>query len=286
MKFTTDFTFTSWPHHAREGGEAPPPPPPPPPQPPSVWTPADLFATAVAGVWFDPSDTGSMFQDTAGTVPVTAAGQPVALMLDKSGNGNHLRQTTLERRPVYQTDGTLHWLAFDGVDDFMTVASLDLTGTDKVTIVAGLGMLTDRTALYLELSTNSNTNIGSFWSGRAASNSFNSYARGNASVSSSQVANSAAVFPPPSRNVVTNVHDIVGDLSLVRVDGAQSGATATGNKGLGNFGAWPFFVGMRAGATLPFEGNIHGLILTGSLLAAADLSDAETFLATRTGTAP
>ena len=46
--------------------------------------PASLFATGVQGVWIDPSDTATLFQDSAGTVPVAADGQPVALALDKS----------------------------------------------------------------------------------------------------------------------------------------------------------------------------------------------------------
>lgn len=36
------------------------------------------------GVWYDPSDLSTLFQDAAGTIPVTAAGQPVGLILDKS----------------------------------------------------------------------------------------------------------------------------------------------------------------------------------------------------------
>ena len=46
--------------------------------------PLSLFANDEAGVWYDPSDLSSLFQDAAGTTPVTAAGQPVGLMLDKS----------------------------------------------------------------------------------------------------------------------------------------------------------------------------------------------------------
>jgi len=47
-------------------------------------TPASLFTTGVNGAWYDPSDFSTMFQDAAGTTPVTAVGQPVGLMLDKS----------------------------------------------------------------------------------------------------------------------------------------------------------------------------------------------------------
>jgi hypothetical protein len=46
--------------------------------------PLELFASGAEGVWYDPSDTSTLFQDPAGTTPVTAVEQPVGLMLDKS----------------------------------------------------------------------------------------------------------------------------------------------------------------------------------------------------------
>jgi hypothetical protein len=50
----------------------------------SPWTPSALFTTNEPGVWYDPSDLSTMFQDRAGTTPVTAPGQSVGLRLDKS----------------------------------------------------------------------------------------------------------------------------------------------------------------------------------------------------------
>jgi hypothetical protein len=50
----------------------------------SVFSPAKLFSSGEQGVWFDPSDFSTMFQDAAGTTPVTAVEQPVGLILDKS----------------------------------------------------------------------------------------------------------------------------------------------------------------------------------------------------------
>jgi hypothetical protein len=43
-----------------------------------------LFANNEQGFFYDPNDLSTMFQDSAGTIPVTAVGQPVGLMLDKS----------------------------------------------------------------------------------------------------------------------------------------------------------------------------------------------------------
>ena len=48
------------------------------------FSPASLFAGGIAGAWYGPSDLSTLFQDSAGTTPVTTTGQPVGLMLDKS----------------------------------------------------------------------------------------------------------------------------------------------------------------------------------------------------------
>lgn len=49
-----------------------------------VYSPRELFAANEPGAWYDPSDLTTMFQDSAGTTPVTATGQTVGLLLDKS----------------------------------------------------------------------------------------------------------------------------------------------------------------------------------------------------------
>lgn len=52
---------------------------------PVVWTPAQLFQNGELGYWLDSSDYTTMFQDQAGTTPVTAAGQSVGLWKNKIG---------------------------------------------------------------------------------------------------------------------------------------------------------------------------------------------------------
>ena len=59
-----------------------------------------LFGSGQQGAWYDPSDMSTLFQDSAGTVPVTAVEQPVGRILDKSGRGNHASQATTTQRPV------------------------------------------------------------------------------------------------------------------------------------------------------------------------------------------
>jgi hypothetical protein len=52
-----------------------------------AFNPASFFANGEQGWWYDPSNygpTGTLFQDSAGTTPVTAMEQPVGLQLDLS----------------------------------------------------------------------------------------------------------------------------------------------------------------------------------------------------------
>lgn len=84
-----------------------------------------LFANNEQGFAYDPNDLTTMFQDAAGTVPVTGAGQPVGLIRDKSGRGNHARQTVSASRPILQRNATTgaYYLEFDGVDDRLVTSS-------------------------------------------------------------------------------------------------------------------------------------------------------------------
>lgn len=51
----------------------------------TLWDyPFSLFSNNEQGAWYDPSDYSTLYQDAAGTTPVTAVEQPVRLMLDRS----------------------------------------------------------------------------------------------------------------------------------------------------------------------------------------------------------
>ena len=82
-----------------------------------------LFSAGEQGAIYIPkpvvNGVQSLFQDSAGTVPVTADGDPVGRMLDQSGNGNHATQSVSGSRPVYRTDGTLHWLQGNGSNQYL-----------------------------------------------------------------------------------------------------------------------------------------------------------------------
>lgn len=52
------------------------------------------------GLLFDIGDMSTLYQDAAGTTPVTVVEQPVGKMLDKSGNGYHATQPITASRPT------------------------------------------------------------------------------------------------------------------------------------------------------------------------------------------
>lgn len=105
-----------------------------------VWpfTPERLFRSGEQGVWYDPSDMATMFQDAAGTIPVTAVEQPVGRILDKSGRGNHASQSTSSSRPVLSARVNrllaTETLATQSVTTIATQYTLRFTGTGSVTL--------------------------------------------------------------------------------------------------------------------------------------------------------
>ena len=103
------------------------------------FSPYDLFVNGlIAGCWFDPSDMSTLYQDAAGTIPVTAIGQPVGKILDISGSGNHATQPITASRPtLVQIDG-LYALSFDGIDDYLNIPYLGLYAAGACSIVAAI----------------------------------------------------------------------------------------------------------------------------------------------------
>lgn len=99
------------------------------------WTPLALFASSEQGVWYDPSDFSTMFQDSTGTTPVTAVGQPVGLILDKSKG---LALGT----PIFTEDGVSasDWI-YPGTNGGSVAA---VSGEIKITCGNPLTALTDR----------------------------------------------------------------------------------------------------------------------------------------------
>ena len=250
-----------------------------------VWSPANLFASSEQGAWYDPSDLSTLFQDSAGTTPVTATGQPVGKMLDKSGNGNHAIQTTSSKRPLYQEAGGLSYLLFDGVDDTMvTTASVDFTGTDKISLSSGCIKTSSTAGMILELSPNAGSisYSGTFYSvvGNDIVDGVNELGRGSAVTTGLQIAVKSVSNGTTIVKYVT--HDISGDISTVRIN-AVAGTNATADKGAGNFGNYKLHIGSRNQTSLYYDSKLYSLVIRGSLSSDSERDSLEQWVASKTG---
>lgn len=92
-----------------------------------------LFASGEKGAIWDYSDETNAYQDSAGTTPVTASGQPLGRVNDLSGLGNHLTQPTSGLRPMF-----VKGAAFDGVDDGLVTGAMNWGASTKITNVVSM----------------------------------------------------------------------------------------------------------------------------------------------------
>ena len=111
------------------------------------WIPNSLFAQGEPGVWFDPSDLTTLFQDSAGSTPVTGPNQSVGKILDKSGRSNHATQATSGQRPIYGINpivGTRNRLTF--TEAFTNATWLTQGGSWSAVDANGFQTFTEDTA--------------------------------------------------------------------------------------------------------------------------------------------
>jgi hypothetical protein len=182
-------------------------------------------------------------------------------------------------------------LVFDGVDDFMQTPSIDFTGTDEMSVFAGVRKLVDAGAgVVAELSVNSETNTSTFavlssaLSGGADRLSYGAILQGGAAVFSA-----SRTYIAPTSNVVTNLFDLgqatAATEITTRVDGvipASRTLAGAADAGTGNFGNYPLYIGRRGGSSLPLNGHLYSLIVRGALTADNLLNQTETYVASKT----
>jgi hypothetical protein len=247
----------------------------------TAFNPDSLFTGGFQGAWYDFSDLSTMFQDSAGTIPVTADGDPVGKILDNSGNGNHATQSTSSARPLYKTSGGLHWLEFDGVDDALVTGSINFTASDKITVFTGAEASSSSTKIFLELSAATGAFPGSFYI--TDSESVNNL--GTYRMYGSIFAGGNLTSAPPSLSVMTFAFDIGGDSVSVRSNGsAAAGNMSVGSDaGTGNFGNWPLYIAARSGNSLQCAVKIYQLCIVGKTASGTEITNTETFINGKTG---
>lgn len=239
-----------------------------------AFTPTALFTGGDQGVFFsiNPANTG------------TTVGNPVSSLLDTSGRGNTATSSTAGSQPILRQSGALHYLEFDGVNDWMQTAAIDLAARDELTVILGLRKLVNTPAgIPIELSGNAFSNPGAFYLAAPESTGggadYRFYARGNSAPAAGVT--SGAILAPDTC-VLTATSDISANSRVLRRNGVQVGGSTTVMGG-GNWRSYPFYLGARAGTSLCFNGWIFGLIVINRQLSAAELAAAEGWMAAKAG---
>jgi hypothetical protein len=108
------------------------------------WSPYDLGALRA---WYDFGDRTTIFTDTARTTLVSADGQTIKGVTDKSGLGNHLSEGTVPPTFKDAIQGGRGISRFDSTDQLLgpsgATGSLAIHGPVTIIVVASLAAITD-----------------------------------------------------------------------------------------------------------------------------------------------
>lgn len=199
-----------------------------------------------------------LFQDSAGTLPVTAVGQTLGMVKDRSGSGNHRIQATSTARPILRQDSNGNFYAeFDGTDDGMATASaVDASAYNSLTAVVGIHKSADAgLAGFFEMNSAAPPSFALYAPVSAAAN-YMFRTAGSGSLSSA----TATGYAAPISNVVTAQGNIAADVSTLRINGVAAASSST-DQGAGNYGNATVFFGARNGIASFFNGREYSNVM-------------------------
>jgi hypothetical protein len=246
---------------------------------------SSLFAAGEKGVWFDAGDLSTMFQDVAGTIPVTTVGQFVGKWLDKSGNGNHaVAAANNTTRPTYQidTEGNPNVTFTKSPATQLVTPSINFTGTAQMTTCVGLNVLDSSSAgVALVLGSDINSVNGSFLFGAPSAVADHSlYLRGTTTIRAAvnNVVDGDDIFTGLfDISQATKELELIPRLNFVQITGSGITWTGAADAGTGNFGNLPLYIGSRSGLGTPYGGKIYQIIVRGALSTVTQVYQIESF---------
>lgn len=228
-----------------------------------AYDPAWLIAAAAApAALYDAGRIETLWQDTAGTVPVVASGDLVARMDDLNG-AVHVLQSDPAKCPTY--DATLGGrLVFSGAQCLSSTVNFDPAGSTSIHMIAGMRKLSDAAIGYaLTLMTTTNlaqSGIAQLRAPGSIAASVMFLGRGTA-----QSPATATEVAAPTSVVVSGFSNIATPVTRIRVNGTQR-AESTATLGTGTFMPHLVHIGARGGTLDFFNGHFHaGAIVAGAV---------------------
>jgi hypothetical protein len=184
----------------------------------------------------------------------------------------------------YDSTGFPIYIKPNGSNQFMQTNSINFTATNKMTVWQGVRKLSDAargTIVEFGTSLSSNGVFAIAGPDAGAATTFAFDLRGNVNAYTVPTP-----YPAPITIVGTGLFDIggatVGDQINSRINGVLNNTGRAGSAGTGNFGNWPAYFYMRAGTSLPFNGNDYGSIARGAASTAGQITAGETYINTLT----
>jgi len=178
-----------------------------------------------------------------------------------------------------ETAGEFSYIWGAQLETGSTATAFQNVGTDKMSLFSGLSKVSDAAvSIVAELSLSSVTNNGSFYLAVPGSAGVGNYAFSSKGTTPSTP---TAVIAAPDTAVITGLSDISAPFSTIRRNAVAS--TSTGSQGTGTFLSYPLYFGRRNNATLPFNGRIFQLIIRGAATDSVTVTNAEQYVAQKTG---
>jgi len=238
----------------------------------------------------DASDISTLFQDSAGTTPVTSNGDPVGRFVDSVGD-IALLQSTAGRRPTYQTNilNGLPGINFGGTNDVMFVNAAPL-GSDPIAFT-----------IYLVVTPSAKSDAGMFTLGSGrdpgdfsvyhSTDQWFSVWWDNSVIARRYNQPYNQTSPANKLLVISGASDVTPETLVTRENGSAFTTFSYQNQttALGGFGSDRFVLGARdassesSGIGGYYKGHIHELIMCNEEHDATTRGNAETELATKWG---
>ena len=242
-----------------------------------------LFSPSEKGFAYDFSDLSTMFQDTAGTIPVTTVDQLVARVNDLSGNSNHLIQSTSGSRPILKQDAKGYYLQFDGTNNFMqTSGTVDLSGLSLFTAFASLSKERNVGEVIFETSTNYNDNLGAmllnFDTNKIAvatrgTGSYTPYIYPDGYTYADVATTTGGVFTTQA-----NLAAVSNKITTFRKDGVSQTMTGSLDNTSSTLTNQTLYVGARAGTSSYLQTKFRALVFIGKTATTTDIERLENLL--------
>lgn len=254
-----------------------------------VGVPPVTFADVMAlnpELAFDPSQSGSAFQERTGASATTpsADGDAVGTFKNFGTKGNHLTAAADNQRPIMRASGSLRYLEWDGVDDYFSEATMAaLRSVPGWTMIAGVRNTGSTATVRMPLLVKTGGAVVGRASQAFAQTTGAAYTSGRRL--NGDAGATAMGLPHANADIVlTGIGDFANTDAFVRSNGVEEGSnTSWLTPGVTDNDGGEAAMGGFVSANIPFAGRIYSAFVFPSVLSAANLRLVERYVAQTMG---